>query len=490
MRVAFIEPSIANVVPLGIAYLAQSLVDNGHQVKYFEAPRPGFMERLKTFNPNILAYSTTTGKHRSCQNLNSFLRKHISAISLFGGPHCTFYPEFIESDEKIDGVCQGEGEYAIVELLQKIETGKDYTQTANWWLRVDGKISKNHLRGRIEDVDALPFPNREVIYAENTSLRDMPIKRIFVSRGCPFKCSYCFNRKYNDLHKGKGKVYKQRSTQNIIKEIHELREKYTLTLIRFTDDVFGMNMDYDEFAKLYREEVGIPFMCNIRPNLVNAEKIKKLKRAGCVAVTIAVESANDTIRNQILNRNMDKSMLENAITSLKSEGIRVYTQNIIANPGETFEIAMETFNFNVKKRVDFAECFVLTPYPGTEVYDYCLKNNYFDGAVNTLEKSYWLGSCLRFNSKREKIRLVNFHKFFSFGVKHPRTLPIIKILIELPPNNLFVIFNRLYDSWRLSRIVRAKFTVRNFITTVINNIKHIRSFFLKETDDWSRLLTK
>src|SRR3989338_7466537 len=108
MKIAFIEPSVAMVEPLGIMYLSAILMNKGHEVKYFETPRKNFFERLKKFNPDVLAYSVTTGKHKSCRKLNSVLRKHLGTFSIFGGPHCTFYPEFIESDPMIDGVCRGE----------------------------------------------------------------------------------------------------------------------------------------------------------------------------------------------------------------------------------------------------------------------------------------------------------------------------------------------------------------------------------------------
>jgi radical SAM superfamily enzyme YgiQ (UPF0313 family) len=488
MKLAFIEPSIANVEPLGIGYLAQSLIDAGHEVRYFEAPRPYLLQRVTDFAPHVLAYSVTTGKHRICQNLNSFLRRHIDAVSLFGGPHCTFYPQFIENDELIDGICRGEGEYAVVELLDKIELRQDYTATPNWWLRRGRTIYRNDLGDINDDLDALAFPNRDIIYSENPDLRDTPIKRIFGSRGCPYKCSYCFNRQYTEIFRGRvGKLFRSRSPQNIVEEIRAIQQKYPLTFLKFVEDVFAIKMNYQDFAAVYAKTVGIPFVCNLRPNLIDEDKVRSLSKAGCVAATIAVESGNDFIRNQILTRNLSAGVLDRAITTLKAEGIRVWTQNIIANPGETFEMAMETFNLNVRHGVDFAECFLLTPYPGTDVYKYCVDNGYFDGEVDTLQKSYWLGSSLRFESEREKRRLVNFQKFFSFGVQHPKTLAIIKLLIELPPNRLFVLLNRLHDAWRVSRVIRAKFTVRNFLTTVRNNFWFISSYFLKRHDGWSEL---
>lgn len=481
MRIAFIEPSIANVEPLGVAYLAQSLMNAGHEVRYFEAPRPNLINRLKDFGPDVLAYSITTGKHRVCRELNSSIRREIDAISIFGGPHCTFSPEFIESDIHIDGVCRGEGEYAIVDLLGRIGRSEDHTSTENWWIRKDGKIYKNPVREKIVDIDTLPFPNREVIYAENTALRDSPIKRLIGSRGCPFNCSYCFNGQYNVAYQGKGKIYRQRSVSNIVREIAEIKEKYPLTFLKFAEDIFGLTMDYREFAEVYSKEAGIPFLCSLRPNLITEEKVRWLKKANCVAVVLAVESGNETVRNRILNRKLSADVLENAISVLKKEGMRVWTQNIIANPGETFDVAMETFKFNEKHKVEFAECFLLAPYPGTAVHDYCVKNNYFDGQIDILQTSYWLNSSLRFDSEREKRRLVNFHKFFSFGVQHPGAMFLIRLLVELPPNKFFVLFNRLYDGWRISRVIRAKLSTRDFLSIANNNYRYIKSFILKNS---------
>ncbi|HTZ11575.1 MAG TPA: hypothetical protein VMD04_04280, partial [Candidatus Margulisiibacteriota bacterium] len=160
--------------------------------------------------------------------------------------------------------------------------------------------------------------------------------------------------------------------------------------------------------------------------------------------------------------------------------IRVWTQNIIANPGETFERALQTFNFNIKHKVDFAECLILTPFPGTMIYEYCVKNNLFSGKVETLPDSYWTDSVMRFDSAKKKNQLINFQKFFSFGVQHPKALPIIKMLIRLQPNNLFVLFNRLYDSWRTYRVLRPKFRVANFIEVVVNNLGYIFTYSLKK----------
>ncbi|MBU1204001.1 MAG: B12-binding domain-containing radical SAM protein [Nanoarchaeota archaeon] len=481
MKIAFIEPSIAVIEPLGIGYIAQCLIERGHKVKYFEAPRKNFFKRLKKFNPDVLAYSITTGKHKICRKINQILRKSksINAISLFGGPHCTFFPNFIESSEFIDGVCIGEGELAFVELLDKIEKKQNYKNVKNWWLRINNKIYKNPIRNRIEDLDSLPFPNREIIYEENRSLRDSSIKWIIASRGCMFQCSYCFNKKYNELYEGKGKIYRQRSARGIVDEVLEIKKKYNVAFFRFVDDIFALNSEFrKEFSRLWKKKVNIDFICNQRPNVVTEEGIKDLKKAGCVAVTVAIESGNDFIRNKILNRKMSSNVINNAIKIIKREGLRIWTQNIICNPEETFEMVMDTYEINKKNKVDFAECFILTPYPGTEIYDYCVKKGYFRKSIESIQRSYWLDSQLHFENEKEKRRLVNFHKFFSFAVRYPVMLPLVKVLIKLPPNKFFIFFNKFHDFWRISRVFRVKFNIKGLVSTIRNSIKSISGYFV------------
>ncbi len=284
-------------------------------------------------------------------------------------------------------------------------------------------------------------------------------------------------------------MYRQRSIENIINEAACIKEHYPVSFFRFVDDILGMQMDYEEFARRFSEAIGLPFVCNMRPNLVTEEKMNALKRAGCVAITMAIESGNEFVRNTVLKRNLSMETMEKAIRAIKNAGLRVWTQNIIGNPGESFDMALETFKINAVHRVDLAECFLLTPFPGTEVYDYCVEHDFFDGEVDRIQKSCWLGSSLRFQSSREKKRLVNFQKFFGFAVQHPDFMPLIELLIELPPNVCFLLFNRLYDYWTMRKIFKIKLTVNNVFVLVRNTLQYLFSYFLVKKD-WKALIQK
>ncbi|MBM3245192.1 MAG: hypothetical protein FJZ15_05300, partial [Candidatus Omnitrophica bacterium] len=164
MRVAFItdyfNKSHFGREPLGVLHLVAALKQSGADVDLFEVSQ---LNRefgdLKKFKPGIIAYSVKTGYHRKFTELNFELKKSLGFISLFGGPHATFYPELINKPG-VDIVCRGEADKAIVELSRNIKG--DYFQTENCWIKKDGIIHKNNLGRLIEDLDALPFPDRAV----------------------------------------------------------------------------------------------------------------------------------------------------------------------------------------------------------------------------------------------------------------------------------------------------------------------------------------
>ena len=113
-------------------------------------------------------------------------------FSVFGGPHPTFFPEMIEK-EGVDAVCIGEGEYAMLELMNRLEQGKPADDIQNFWIKSNGTTKKNMVRPLIEDLDELPFLDRELMYEGDKDLKLSRNKGFFAGRGCPYRCTYCFN---------------------------------------------------------------------------------------------------------------------------------------------------------------------------------------------------------------------------------------------------------------------------------------------------------
>ena len=203
-KLLFIIKGTALVERYGVMMLAAALKRAGHDVAVARAQRLGF-ERLRDLvaelEPAALLYSAMTGEHQYLLDVNRRLKESYRGVSAFGGPHATFFPEMI-SEEGVDVVCRGEGEGAVVDLAGALAEGGDYGRVANLWVKRDGDVVRNELRPLVEDLDALPFADREILYEGDADLRDHPTKIFFAMRGCVFRCTYCFNHHFNDMYRG------------------------------------------------------------------------------------------------------------------------------------------------------------------------------------------------------------------------------------------------------------------------------------------------
>ena len=291
LRVLFIEEYLPQEM-LGIMWLSRAIKDAGHETKCLFIPDKQWIEKVQEYAPDVVCYSVTTGMHLYLADVNRKVKKVLpNVLSVFGGPHATFSPEFVETDG-VDAVCRGEGELAIVELLERLREGRSHYDVQNFWFkrRDTGEIVQNENRQLVQDIDSLGFPDRDVIYEAGAIYRDSD-RKVFVSqRGCPMPCSFCFH------HAMKKKVYnarnsayvRKRSVSHVIDEINHVRRKYNLKFVHFLDDIFNLRNEWlDEFCERYPKEVGLPFDVILMANMTTEEHIKKLKQAGCVYARIA-----------------------------------------------------------------------------------------------------------------------------------------------------------------------------------------------------------
>ena len=298
--------------PNGIMSLSAILKQNGHECDLVDLSlSKDYVQEIKSFAPDIIAYSVYTGRHSFYLQLNRELKRKFSFLAVFGGPHATFFPEMVE-EEGVDVLCRGEGEHAMVELANALSKGIDYSNIKNLWVKRAGKVQQNEVRPLIEDLDSLPFIDREIgqKYAHYRKLRR---RIVLTGRGCPYDCTYCFNHIYGELYKGKGKRIRRRSVENVMAEVKQVAAEFNPSRFVFIDDIFIMEKQWcHDFCKRYKEEIGLPFMAYTRLNLVTEEVLRDLKDAGCDALLYAIESGNDYIRNKVLNRKMSEDQIYKA----------------------------------------------------------------------------------------------------------------------------------------------------------------------------------
>jgi len=481
MKIAFLIQKLDLTPPLGIQYLSAILKKHNHEVCLIIFKEKDYINQLKIFKPDVLMYSITTGYHKEAIEINKEIKKHIKAYSIFGGPHPTFYPQMIEEEEaeeeNINAVCIGEGEYAIIDFLEKLGRGEgEEIHTLNFWVKKEKKIFKNSVRPLIENLDDIPFLDREIIYEKEPFFAKLEIKRFLAGRGCPFSCKYCFNNEYNKLYSGKGKIIRLRSVDNLIKEIKQVKEKYGFKALKFVDDTFNFNKEWlKEFCIKYKEEINLPFICNVRADLLNEDMIKGLAKANCMAIYMGIETGNEKIRKEILNRNMSNEQIIKTCKLLRQNKIKIITQNMLGIPSETLKESYETIYLNAKCKTDFGNYAMFQPYPGTELTKFAIDNNYFDGNFDKLDMSYLHNTSLNYTPK-EKKQLENLLKLSTLISKHPFLIPISKLLIKLPKNILFDLIYKFAYGLGLWRVFSKVFGLG------INSFKYMKKVndFIKE----------
>ena len=423
----------------GVMSISSLLRQHGFHSVVVAAEFDAVQTLLQDGRPSILAYSTPTGYFRHYVTLNRQLKAAFpSIVSVFGGPHPTFFPEMIEEDG-VDGICIGEGEYAMLDLVRNLSAGEPVRHLENWWIKEGGGVHKNAVRPLIKDLDVLPQPDH-ALFAQAI---DGPISQAIVmtSRGCPHHCTYCYNHIYRRLYEGKGKVVRRRSVDHVMVELREIK-RTGYEFIRFMDDLFILSREWvEEFATKYREQgIGLPFTCLVRANYVTGEVARALKAAGCYRMLLGVEAGNEEVRNGILKRNMTTEDIRRAAEVIKDAGLRLVTANIIGIPGGSLEADLETLALNIACKPDYASVALLHPFPRTEIGDYARELGLLDDVqMAELESStgFGLRSPLRFKNDRERRGVENLQKFFCLAVWLPWLLPLVQRLIRLPQNRLY-----------------------------------------------------
>jgi len=466
---------------LGLMYLSSLLKSKGYIPEIMPADYTAIRTRLVAYRNKkvILGYSTTSFSSVKYLELNSRLKSEFSFFSIFGGYYPTSYPELIEQDG-VDAVCIGEGEYAFLELIEKIADNIDISAIPNLWVKVDNRITKNSVRPALKDLDSLPYPDRELFLRKSKYFHG----RIYLatSRGCFYSCPHCYNSTYRKLY---GNQYRRRSVDNLIREIKEIRKKQDVKFIFFYDDIFTVMPEWlNEFSDKYSREVGIPFRCNARFDTISEEILKSLKKANCRVISLGIETANDSILKNILLRNMNTKDIKEKCRMVKKHGIKLRTTNMIGLPDGSLAVDLDTLKFNIECKVDYAMVSLFRVYPRTDfasqtvryTRDYSMGNEpggHFsefhqhlkNGFVKRLPSSDYQ-PVFGYTNEEEKNMIANLHELFSFIVNFPFLFPLVKFLIRLPLKRFYVYINYFWSYIACSYIM--------YPTGRITNNKHLK----------------
>lgn len=450
-RVLFIQNLFME--QLGVMSLSAVLKANGHDVRLAIGSDTEIIETAKEYKPHIVGVTVLTGFQKRWARLAIAIKEALKEkpLVVFGGPHPTFFPE-IALAEGVDAVCRGEGEGAIVELagacdahLNEDTLLEAMSKIRNLCFGVPTSSGKQKLvvnpMRRLEDVDRLPYADREISFSYRF-VREDPNVHFLAGRGCPYSCSFCFNKKMRELCDGLGPTVRMRNPQNVIDEIVQVRRRWGIKVVYFQDDTFILNRRWLlQFLDEYRRSIRLPLYCTVRADLVTEEIAFALKEAGCYRVSFGVESGVEKIRNEVLQKKITNDDIKRTAKILKKAGLTFQTTNMMGLPGETLDDAIQTLKLNIEIGTDVAWTSIYQPYPGTELGEKTFKDGYIkdfpdDETIADAHTSSVL-------NQPEIAQVERLQKLVYLAVKFPKLLPFTKQLTTLNMPRLFYWVHRI-----------------------------------------------
>lgn len=477
MKVTFVYPELSHYpnwkgsFHFGVAWISAVLKEAGHRTSLIHLTRRisevDFVRTVQRGLPtDLLAFSSTTNEYSYVRQMASWAKRHFDIPTVCGGTHATIAPEDAISARGIDMICLGEGEQTLLELCEHLERGEDIANIRSLWIKRDGTVIKNSVRPLIEELDRLPFPDREVFHCN--TLEEMEERRLTVlaSRGCPYNCTYCCNRAIRQQYPNPKRYFRFRSVENVVAEIEAALDRYpAIERVIFHDDILTVDKEwFATFSTEYRRRIGLPFACNSRANLMDDTMARQLREAGCVRVNMGIESGNDYIRTEILNRKMSCEQIVRAFAVCKRHGMRTYSFNMVGLPLEGMPAMLDTIKLNAQISPAEIQTSIFYPYPRTELYRLCLERGLLRGQ-ETLD-NYFEDTILRLDTIGRKqilfvrayfpqlVRLYSWLQRLPKWMREPAIQAADKVLSSPTfPYGLFLIL----QSLSLKRILRGRF---------------------------------
>lgn len=485
MKVMFIVNDLGVNEPFGPMILSAVLKKKGHETILGVLQGEDVERKVRAWKPDVLAYSMMSVDMKEMKRFNDRVRGSNRVFTLLGGPHATLDRSCV-NDPNIDAICVGEGEDAIVGVLERLENGKGVEGIPNI---LTSSGSALRLGSLIEDLDTYPFMDRELVYAY-PGMRRFGIKGIWASRGCAFPCPYCFNNRQNEFFKGHGRIVRRRSVGSVIEETKELINRYRADFIRIQDDVFLYKTDewLKEFARRWSDEIRVPFYCLLRAELITDEMAFYLKKAGCFSVCMSIESADDEVRLRMMRRKATRDQLENAFRILKTHKINVYANTMLALPFTTLAQDISSLDFAIKVRPEMPNFSIFMPYAGTDLGDYCRDSGIYDPLEDDIAYGMRNMSPLRCFSEKEKEAQYNLCELAIIAVKFPKLRNlIVNRLIYWKPNKIFFLAHYLFAITAYGRkIFYFRHSFLEYIDLLARTFKHYLYDFTKKEKNLPR----
>ncbi len=388
MKVLLVQPQIGYMdalrsapgLPLGLLSVAAALGDH-LEVELIDARLESNLEarliRSLRQDPLLVGITCHTGPMiRSALEISRLVKRHSNAPVIWGGVHPSLAPEVTLTDPNIDVCVRGEGEVTLVELIGALERGTPLDDVAGLAFRRDGRVVLTPERSLLP-ADQWPEPRWDLVdIARYLPLYDGRRSLFFqASRGCPYRCSYCYNAPFNHQR------FRNRPAGEVVASVERLHRRHGFEDVYFVDDNFFVRLDWAEEVVRGIHELGLTWQVqgvDVASLLrMDAAYIRRLGELGCSRLTIGVETGSDRLRRQVGKQGTRRDVIQ-AIGRLQGTGIRVFTSFMVGFPQEQRAEMLQTVDLALEllDRYDFVRCspiYCFTPYPGTASYEIAME---------------------------------------------------------------------------------------------------------------------
>ena len=370
--------NVGTILPkLGMLYIASALKDEGYEVCFIDATLEGCSveetaSKVIDIFPDLIGITTETPNIHRSTILAENIKLHLDVPIVFGGPHPTLLPQEVLKSNAVDYVIIGEGEVTIVDLINTLNMDSPMERihgVKGIGYKKNNNIYLTENRERIKDLDNISFPARYLLDVDRYKptphqYKRLPVFNMVTSRGCPFQCTYCSASNIWERR------YTTRSVDNVIKEIVHVKERYGAKEIAFWDDLWGMDNNWvDEFCnRMVKDKINVIWSCECRVDTVSEDSLKKMAHAGCWKIFYGLESLDEEILAAI-NKKAKLGEIYDALLWTRKAGMESHGNFILGLPKETPEKVFAMLEEICKLSLDYAKFNVLTPYPGTVLYN-------------------------------------------------------------------------------------------------------------------------
>lgn len=406
--------------------LSGVLKKKGHKIDVLIAANENdLIAKLKTIEPDVIGISVHSLEHKWLRQTVSDIRTHLSGVPIIaGGIHPTLYPEEVMKLD-VDYICCGEGEFALAALIERLEKGQRSAKGIEGIGYTENNLPVLQGAATIaSELDQFP-EDRSIYYDRYAELGKLDLKLFMSGRGCPFECAYCGNALRKQIYKCSDSYIRKKTPRFFVDEIRQVVDRYGAKSFYFMDDIFILDYNWlVEFMDIYMAEIKLPYFCMGHATFIKEKHADILARSGCRNICIGLETGNEHIRKNVLNKIISDNDFSACSNILKKHGIKLVTSNMFCLPDETVKDAMSTVDLNLKIGANHMASAIFLPYPKTKLAEYCIEKGLLDKnySVEDLPPTYLFKSVLK---KNDKEIFGNVHKISELCIMFPRAKHIL-----------------------------------------------------------------